>query len=339
MHPYNKYRVLVPNKPSAKAVKKPFLRMRFKAALILLVGIFFFFKLINVHAAAATQVIKSGVAGYCIDDYKGKLVPGTKISGWDCNDTNAQNWKSANGTIVHTNNSCLSVDNDSSARASSVVLNNCNALPGQIWLQDQGGFFNPNSGKCLTFPVADQGRSLDIDNCNLSSASQQWRGTGTTTQSCDNLDKGQKIACFAEKEWTAWQAPNSNHSDLLNSYSDGNGYEQWCADFVSYVYKEAGYSFNQGERDQWDEYDANNIQYMGFTKHDASNYVPKTGDVAYFNYLAGHVEIVVSGGPKPTFVYGDSSNVDPQTGNGDMEANTITSEGTYGQVTYYLSPN
>jgi len=62
------------------------------------------------------------------------------------------------------------------------------------------------------------------------------------------------VACYAAKEWAAWQAPGSNHNALLNVYADGNGYEEWCADFISYVYKEAGYPFSGGERDGWDEY-------------------------------------------------------------------------------------
>jgi len=79
---------------------------------------------------------------------------------------------------------------------------------------------------------------------------------------------------------------------------------------------------------------------MGFTQHYANTgYIPKTGDVAYFNYNGGHVEIVVSGGSKPTFVYGNSATIDPTTGNGEMEANTETSDGSLGQLVYYLSPN
>jgi len=67
--------------------------------------------------------------------------------------------------------------------------------------------------------------------------------------------------------------------------------------------------------------------------------VPLAGDVAYFNYGGGHVEIVVSGGQTPTFVYGDSGVTDPTTGNGQMTTNTITQKANEGQLIYYLSPN
>jgi cell wall-associated NlpC family hydrolase len=147
------------------------------------------------------------------------------------------------------------------------------------------------------------------------------------------------VACYAEKEWTTWQSGGISHDTLLNSYTNGSPDEEWCADFVSYVYKEAGYPFTQGSSNGWDENNANYIQYMGFAMHSASSgYVPKPGDIAFFNYNAGHVEIVVSGGSHPTFIYGDSATIDPTTGNGQMKANTILSDSD-GQIVYYLSPN
>jgi hypothetical protein len=147
------------------------------------------------------------------------------------------------------------------------------------------------------------------------------------------------VACYAERQWAAWQAGSSNHQALLTDYTDGNSYEEWCADFVSYVYREAGYPFTNGERDGWDEYDADNIQYMGLTMHAASNYTPQPGDIAYFDYPGGHVEIVVAGGPHPTFIYGDSNTIDPTINNGDMNEDSLTSDGAAGQVMYYLSPS
>ena len=147
------------------------------------------------------------------------------------------------------------------------------------------------------------------------------------------------IACNAVKEFTAWQSSGSNHESLLTTYTDGTPSEEWCADFISYVYKEAGYPFTNGSADGWDENSAGNVQYMGFTMHQAGNgYVPETGDVAYFDYPGGHVEIVVSGGTTPTYVYGDSAEIDPTTGNGQMKSNTIQSDNN-GQVMYYLTPN
>ena len=124
----------------------------------------------------------------------------------------------------------------------------------------------------------------------------------------------------------------------INDCGNANKDEEWCADFVSYVYKQAGYPFLYGERDGWDEYYAPNIQNQGFIYHSAASYIPHAGDVAFFDYNGGHVEIVAVGGSKPIFIYGDSGTIDKTTGNGDMAENTITNDGYAGQVIYYLSP-
>ncbi|HUD06698.1 MAG TPA: ricin-type beta-trefoil lectin domain protein [Candidatus Saccharimonadales bacterium] len=290
---------------------------------------------IKVHAA--TQEIKSGFSGYCIDQ---SGVGGVSLK--KCSDNDSQNWYVNQFNIIH-DKTCLGVANGGTSPRSTVVVRACDDSAGQVWLRDNNGYENPNSGLCLSAQGTNSTKPLVIASCDPSNQSEQWSPVlsngDSYNQSCNSGSEGQRVACFAGLEWTHWQSGNPSHNDLLNIYSDGNGYEEWCADFVSYVYKEAGYSFTQGERNGWDEYSANNIQNLGFTEHDPSNYTPKPGDIAYFNYSSGHVEIVVSGGTKPTFVYGDSATIDPATGNGDMEANTITNEGSSGQLQYYLSPN
>ena len=225
-----------------------------------------------------------------------------------------------------------------------VTLKSCDNEPGQVWLRDQSSFYNPNSGLCLSASLGEPSSQLYIDNCNLSGDQQIWEPSDPTgadygINAICKGDEGIIIACNAEKEWSKWQSLGSNHESLLNTYTDGTPYEEWCADFVSYIYKESGYPFTRGESDGWDENNANNILNMGFTQHLASSgYLPKAGDVAYFNYSGGHVEVVISGGKKPTFIYGNSGTNDPTTGNGEMATNTITGDGSEGQLIYYLSP-
>ena len=308
------------------------------------VGLVWFFTFMNLLAHAAVPEIKSSLSGLCLDDYKGLTADNAKVDAWGCNGTDAQAWTVTATAIKHNDSYCLDVQNNGTTFGDPVVLSACNSAAGQVWLRDQGGYKNPNSGLCLDVPNAQSGVTLSIAACShLSQASQQWTPLTANdshyNNSCNSGSKGQRIACYAVKEWTNWQAGSTNHTTLLNQYSAGNGYEEWCADFISYAYLEAGYPFSQGERNGWDEYDANKIQDMGFSYHDAANYMPKPGDVAYFDYSGGHVEIVVSGGATPTFVYGDSGTIDPTTGNGEMEANTIISDGSMGQVLYYLSPN
>jgi hypothetical protein len=304
-------------------------------------------ELFSNHASSATPQIKSGSSGYCIEASSKTDAIGSSVNISPCSSADAQNWGVNGSYITHDSKYCLSVEADGTTAGNKTVLNQCSDASGQVWLSDNGGYYNPNSEMCLSTPAGKTSGQLIINSCKyLSNNSETWTPQSSADSdtnnsnkvSCANDTKGEKIACYAEKEWTAWQSPSSNHENILNNYTDGNAYEEWCADFVSYVYQEAGYPFTQGERSGWDEYDANNIQNQGFTIHTNSNYIPQPGDVAFFDYPGGHVEIVVSGGKNPTFVYGDSATIDPSTGNGEMEANTIRGD-SEGQVIYYMSPN
>lgn len=292
----------------------------------------------NASAASGLKIV-SGIAGECLDDYTGKLVSNNPVDAWGCNGSSAQSWSVTYDSIEHAGKYCLSVAGNSKNVGAEMVLNTCSNAPGQIWLRDKSGYINPNSGLCL-----DNSSQLTLESCReLASASETWtpdnyNGKAVGLPSCDGAE-GQKIACEAATEWAHWQNSN-NHLALLNTYTDNTPYEEWCADFVSYVYKQAGYPLTSAY-DGWDENDANNLQnYPEFTEHQASSgYVPKAGDIAWFNYDGGHVEIVVSGGSRPTFVYGNSGQIDPTTGNGNMRTNTLTSDGSEGQLVYYLSPS
>jgi hypothetical protein len=303
------------------------------ALLIIIVMMVFYFS--TSHAASTKNAIRSGYSGACLDSYHSGTIAGTPIDTASCNDTPAQNWVTTDTTIKQLGTtSCVTADS-----SGVVTLRGCDDGAGQVWLRDQDGYFNPDSGKCLGSAVT--GEQLKLSSCN----NMSWQGVVWTPDTdaqapvCGG-SQGEVIACNAIKEWTAWEANGSNHESLLTSYTDGTPSEEWCADFVSYVYKESGYPFTNGSADGWDEDDANQIQYMGFTVHQAGDgYAPKPGDVAFFNYPGGHVEVVVSGGSKPTFVYGDSAQIDPTTGNGQMKANTITGESDEGQIMYYLTPS
>lgn len=294
-------------------------------------------------AAAASSVIKSGVAGYCLDVHDDGTAVNTTVDNWHCNDTQAQSWTTTYNSIRHGSNLCLSVQRDSKVAGALVVLVPCNLSPGQVWLRDQNGFQNPNSGLCLALPTGKQTGPVITAPCRLpGQTTEQWTPAGTTTTLASDTcpqDKGDRIACFATHEWDAWQSNPTGHLALLNKYTANTPYEEWCADFISYVYREAGYPFTNGEYNGWDESNANKVQDMGFSKHNPAFYTPKPGDIAYFDYNGGHVEIVVSGGKSPTFVYGNSGTIDPTTDNGQMAANTITHDGAEGQLVYYLSPN
>jgi hypothetical protein len=287
------------------------------------------------HANTSNSPIKSGWKGFCLDDYRGKTNdPGNQVDIWPCNNSPAQDWDVTMTQIKHSDSDCLNVVN-----SSKIDIANCSDNPSEVWLRDGSGFLNPNTGLCLTSPNQGQGQLLQLGSCTqLSSPPQSWRPSiNFLTYKCPS-DQSRAVACNAVKEWVAWQASPNAHLNLLNKYTGNSSYEEWCADFISYVFKESGYPFTGGSYAGWDENDANQVQSMGFTYHSAAGYTPKAGDVAYFNYNNGHVEIVIVGGKYPTFVYGNSATIDETTGNGDMATNTLLSLPKLGQIQYYLSP-
>ena len=324
--------------------------MRFTLLLIIVFLILFvlftFLKDRATHKYNDSPNIKLGATGLCLDDYKDKLGSSELVDAWGCNSSEAQIWNLEGTNIVHDSSYCLGVVNDSQSKGAKVAMSPCAETDGQVWLRDQGGYQNPNSTLCLSASPSNPSSSLFITTCNnLYDSSETWSPVANSssnqilTTSCTGNNEGQLVACYAEKEWTTWNDKQISHEQLLNTYTDGAPYEEWCADFVSYVYKEAGFPFTNGSADGWDENNANDIQYMGFTMHMAnSGYVPRIGDVGYFNYNGGHVEIVIVGGAHPSFIYGDSATIDPTTGNGQMKANTITGN-EYGQIVYYLTPS
>lgn len=298
------------------------------------------------HASAdgPQPQIRSAIGDVCLDDYRGATKAGTEVDAWQCNGTTSQAWMFISNKIILNNKYCLAENSD------KAVLEVCNQSANQQWTRDGVGFKNKNDKKCLSVPSGKLGVQLILSSCNqLTSINESWTPDNwpgkpldeISSPACNQYYVGDRVACNAERQWLAWQTEPALHHVLLSNYTDGNSYEEWCADFVSFIYAESGAPFTGGERGNgWDEYDANNIQNMGFTYHAAdSGYVPKPGDVAYFNYSGGHVEIVVKGGTHPTFIYGDSGTIDPITNNGDMAKNQITSDGSNGSLQYYLSPS
>jgi hypothetical protein len=301
------------------------------------------------HRSSPIADIESGVQGYCLDDYRNKMTPNAAVVSWSCNGTVSQQWTVSHSAIRHINNTCLTIQNNGTHSGDSIVIHPCNGEAGQVWVSAIDGYENPTSALCLSLPSAQTGVQLVAASCqDLTEPDEAWMpsvwsigsANSAASRSCSGTE-GQLVACYAAKQWVTWQSGSPSHVTLLNNYSEGNGYEEWCADFVSYVYREAGYPFTQGERSGWDEYLASNIENMGvFTYHSAaSGYIPQAGDVAFFDYPGGHVEIVAVGGSKPIFIYGDSGTNDPTTNNGEMAENTITNDGNEGQVIYYLSPS
>lgn len=337
---FNKNQLLSPN-------DQGFLRGFF----ILIVVIVALFGCFNLHLTADAQYavaqpeITSTIEGYCLSDVHDSSNSNAVVDIEKCNDQESQNWQLKNGQVRHSTGNCLDVLNNGQQSGAVVVADACSNAASQEWSINGAGLQNVQSGYCLTVPHSQATTQLVLSTCNnLDNLNEGWSAThysnfSLANYNCQTGAEGQRVACIARQQWALWQSGSISHSSLLNRYSDDNGYEEWCADFVSYVYKTAGYPFTNGERDNWDEYNANNVVNInGFTYHAAGSYTPKPGDIAYFDYPGGHVEIVVEGGAHPTFIYGDAGTTDPSTQNGEMNEDMLTSDGAAGQVMYYMSP-
>jgi hypothetical protein len=317
--------------------KKRKKRIGFKSMLMLVVLVFGVVLLLQNKGSSQSiklvNDIKSGWNGYCLDDYHNSQISNSQVDIWRCNGTAAQQWN-LNLTQIKHQNLCLDAQN-----VSKIDLVKCDQSPSQVWLKDTTGYYNPASQSCLSAPSAGDGQLLILASCkNLGQPSKNWKSYLNYSNYTCSGSQGQIVACNAIKQWMIWQTETPPHEQLLTLYTGGAPYEEWCADFVSYIYKISNFPFSNGNYAGWDENIANQIQNQGFTIQYSSNYIPQPGDVGYFNYNGGHVEIVVSGGPHPTFIYGDSAQIDPTTNNGQMEANTILGVKGEGQLQYYLSP-
>lgn len=330
---YNNLRILYRSR-SAEVEKKP----KPKKNLLIIIAIVLF-GLIGLnfmgtsHAISPNSEIYSGWTGYCLDDFHNVNKNNNQVDIWGCNNSLAQSW-SLNLTQIKHGGLCLTA-----VTVSNINLSNCSNQASQVWLRDQNSFYNPKNQLCLGVTKASDGQLLDLEKCSsLKNKAIVWSTTFDYKNYPCKGSQGEIVACNAIKQWMIWQNEPYSHEQLLTTYTGNAPYEEWCADFVSYIYKISNYPFQNGNYNNWDENIANQIVNQGFKVQYNPNYQPSAGDVAYFNYNGGHVEIVISGGPEPTFIYGDSATIDPTTNNGQMEANTITSVKGEGSLQYYMSP-
>ena len=165
--------------------------------------------------------------------------------------------------------------------------------------------------------------------------------TGTDNATANLSSIRQNIVCVAEQElqkWTSGQlAPGSGYL----TYSE-NRHENWCADFASWVYNQAGDPLGPTDSptNNW------NISYVPnlkappqdttkFTYHDVAGYTPQPGDLAIHG--DHHVNIVVGvSGSQITLIGGNQSSY-------DLEQSSVSTYQTDftdgGDVTGYVSPN
>lgn len=151
----------------------------------------------------------------------------------------------------------------------------------------------------------------------------------------------QSVVCGAENELALWKSGQLKPGKDFYKYSGGRN-ENWCADFVSWIYTQAGKPVKQPSSQAWKT-------IKGFTFHNDGSYVPQPGDVVVYTDKSspstGHVNIVISVSGKTMNVIGGNQGAK----GGGVSASKVT-EGdnintalgtSYGGpiITGYVSPN
>ena len=196
-----------------------------------------------------------------------------------------------------------------------------------------------------TTPVTD---SSDSGSC-VSSVS--CNSSSPTTSSIDTTNLStirQQAVCIAVNEltehWSGGPPFSTSTLDYFTTYTEGR-HEQWCADFLSWVYNQAGYPIS-GSSSDWDWSGVSEIQTSAqnggaFTWHSVAGYTPQPGDLAILSAPGNpdyHVEMVVSvNGPTITYIAGDTGGPFPNDPNGYGYGGTASPNPPGSQSESYVS--
>lgn len=231
-------------------------------------------------------------------------------------------------------------------------------------LTSYGGSSN-NSGSTNSTSVSYNCGSAIFANCNSSTSSG-----AQTDNSVSNSNLRQELVCLAEAQLQLWQSQpgyNTNNFPYANAgylnYSQGE-YEEWCADFISWIYNQADYPFVADPN--WQVAGVKEIisiaQQSGgnFSYHLAgSGYIPQPGDLAIHSFPKrpeGHINMFISSsGGVSTYIGGDQQGGTsqdyppdpPQSTPGSPPSESIVStetmDGYWGNsndtIIGYVSPN
>ena len=126
----------------------------------------------------------------------------------------------------------------------------------------------------------------------------------------------QNVVCLSQQQLADWSAPGFDIATGFLPYTKDSlsAYEEWCADFVSWIYDQANYPLQPDPN--WDISAVAGVQQVGenggnFTWHASNgNYTPVPGDMAiHWDPPYEHVNIVVGvSGTTLSLIGGDQGN-------------------------------
>jgi hypothetical protein len=165
----------------------------------------------------------------------------------------------------------------------------------------------------------------------------------------------QQVVCLTLAEYELWKSgklgPGNSKPYDFYKYSQQRD-EEWCADFASWIYNQAGYPIDktatEGNVSAVPKIREIGEQNMEFTYHSAGNYTPVPGDMVIYYYVSDagtvtghHVNIVVSTNKKTssmTVVGGNQDNVLSGADNLSSVSEYIIHGFTGSSIVGYVSP-
>lgn len=155
----------------------------------------------------------------------------------------------------------------------------------------------------------------------------------------------QNVVCLAKNELaTVWTPLPKTPRLEYYKYSDGIP-QEWCADFTSWIYKQAGDPFTGGSSGGWRLAAVSEIMTLGqqnqkFHWH-TSGYTPRPGDIVIHKNGESHVNIVVSvTGTTITMIGGDQGSGPYGGTNSASIVSSYSAHGFFSDgITGYVSPD
>ncbi|MGW4697373.1 ricin-type beta-trefoil lectin domain protein [Kitasatospora cineracea] len=133
---------------------------------------------IKAPVGVISGLIRSGIAGKCLDVNGADSANGTRVQIWSCNNGTAQFWTAPSDGTLRALGKCLDVTGAGTANGTGAEIWNCSGGGNQQWQPYNGGYRNPASGRCLDDPAGSttDGTRLAIWDCN-GGTNQKWAGS------------------------------------------------------------------------------------------------------------------------------------------------------------------
>jgi hypothetical protein len=120
----------------------------------------------------ATGTITSGIAGKCMEDQGGNTANSTPVVIDNCG-LAGQTWATYSDSSLRTGGKCLDAAAAGTANGTKLQVYDCNGSLAQIWQPFNGGYQNPQSGRCVDAGAGANGTQLQLFDCN-GAAAQKW---------------------------------------------------------------------------------------------------------------------------------------------------------------------